>query len=111
VNLSDQLESHARLGALRLSISSTVLIYGIIPFGIIAIVALLVLSRGGRTKVDRRYRPGRAYEFQPIWFVSSPERLSIAADTHRPATEMQALESSSGALVVAGPTGGASDSW
>ena len=94
-----------------MSIINTVLVFIVIPAAVITVVAGLVLSRGSRTKVDRRYRPGRPYEFQPIWFVSSPERLSSVADAHRPALEARALEDTSGALIAAGPTGGASDSW
>jgi hypothetical protein len=104
-----------RLGALRLSISNTVLVFVVIPVGIILLVASLVLAGGDRTKRTRRYRPGRPYDFQPIWFLASPERVTGAvggADGHHArAIEAGVLEDSTGHRVLPGPVGGASDSW
>ena len=104
-----------RLGALRLSISNTVLVFLIIPLGIILLVASLVLAGGDRTKRARRYRPGRPYDFQPIWFLASPERVTGAAGGadghHARAIEAGVLEDSTGHRVLPGPVGGASDSW
>ena len=98
-----------------MSISSTVLIYAGIPVGVIALVASLVMSGSDRSRRARRYRPGRPYDFQPIWFLASPERVSRPAlDGHRtdaPALEARVLEDSAGARVLPGPVGGASDSW
>ena len=97
-----------------MSISSTVLVYVVIPVGVIVLVASLVMSGSDRSRRARRYRPGRPYDFQPIWFLASPERVSVAADGHRataPAIEGPILEDSSGARVLPGPVGGASDSW
>jgi hypothetical protein len=107
---------YRRLGALRLSIFSTILVFVIIPVGVIVLVASLVLAGSDRTRRSRRYRPGRPYDFQPIWFLASPERVGAAAggsaghDAH-PAIEGPVLEDSTGARVLPGPTGGASDSW
>jgi hypothetical protein len=106
-----------RLGALRLSISSTVLVFLVIPLGLIVVVAALVLAGSDRTRRTPRYRPGRPYEFQPIWFLASPERVSgasagaIAGHQGRPAIEGRVLEDSTGRHVPPGSTGGASDSW
>ncbi|MET0417049.1 MAG: hypothetical protein ABW022_13610 [Actinoplanes sp.] len=86
----------------------------IIPAGVILLVAALVLSGSDRTKRTRRYRPGRPYDFQPIWFLASPELVGGAPAAHhaRPAIEGgPVLEDSAGARVLPGPTGGASDSW
>jgi hypothetical protein len=96
-----------------LSILSTVLIFAVIPAGIIALVSSLVLSGSDRSRRVPRYRPGRPYDFQPIWFLSRPERVTgaVAAGHAQPALEAQILEDSSGARVLPGPTGGASDSW
>ena len=101
---------------MRLSISSTVLVYVIIPVGIIALVAVLAMGGSDRTRRVRRYRPGRPYDFQPIWFLASPEQVRTAAaltagHDAQPAIEGQVLEDSTGARVRPGPTGGASDSW
>ena len=104
---------YRRLGALRLSILSTVLVFVVIPVGVILLVALLVLAGSDRTRRARRYRPGRPYDFQPIWFLASPELVSGSAVGHqaRPAIEGPGLSDSAGAQVRPGPTGGASDSW
>jgi len=102
-----------RLGALRLSISSTVLIFLVIPAGVIALVAGLVLAGGRHASPDRRYRPGRPYDFQPIWFLASPEHVTGHGDAGhaQKALTGSALEDSTGSLVRPGSTGGASDSW
>ncbi|MGX6602183.1 aa3-type cytochrome oxidase subunit CtaJ [Micromonosporaceae bacterium Da 78-11] len=91
----------------------------IIPVGVIALVASLVLSGSDRSKRTPRYRPGRQYDFQPIWFLASPEQvspvgagLSLGGSAgHAPALEATVYEDASGARVLPGPTGGASDSW
>ena len=99
-----------RLGALRLSIFSTILVYAIIPVGVIVVVAALSLSGSSRARPARRYRPGRPYDFKPIWFLASPAQVSPAFRA-APAIEAGVIEDSSGAQVRPGPTGGASDRW
>jgi hypothetical protein len=104
-----------RLGALRLSISNTVLIYVVIPLGVLLVVAALVFASSDRTRRTRRYRPGRPYDFQPIWFLAAPEQVTgspaLAGHGARPALEARVLEDTAGRRVLPGPTGGASDSW
>ena len=104
---------YRRLGALRLSISSTVLLFLVIPAVVIGLVAGLVMAGADRSRRTRRYRPGRPYDFQPIWFLARPERVATAdADGHaRPALTQGVLTDSTGARVQPGTTGGASDSW
>jgi len=98
-----------------LSLASTILVYVVIPVGVILVVASVVLSGSDRTRRARRYRPGRPYDFQPIWFLAAPERVStqpaIAGHGSTPAHDAPVLEDGSGARVLAGPVGGASDSW
>ena len=95
-----------------MSIFSTILVYVIIPAVVIIVIASLVLAGSDRTRQTRRYRPGRPYDFQPMWFLASPEQVMTAGDGHeRPAIEGPVLEDSSGARVRPGPVGGASDSW
>ncbi|MCY1144729.1 hypothetical protein OWR29_42590 [Actinoplanes sp. Pm04-4] len=100
-----------------MSILSTVLVYLIIPAGVIALIATLSLAGSRSEKPDRRYRPGRPYTFQPIWFLAAPEQVTghqPALDGHghgQAALTGPVLEDSTGAPVKAGPTGGASDSW
>jgi hypothetical protein len=102
---------------------NTFLVYAGIPGGIVLIVAALALGGGDRTRRTRRYRPGRPYDFRPIWFLSSPEQVgpafggpafggpAIGQQAARPAIEAGVIEDSSGARVLPGPTGGASDRW
>jgi hypothetical protein len=107
---------HWRLGALRLSVSNTVLVFLVIPLGVILVVASLVFAASDKTRRTRRYRPGRPYDFQPIWFLASPEQVAhtapaLTGDQSRQALESSVLEDSAGQRVKAGSTGGASDSW
>jgi hypothetical protein len=97
-----------------LSIASTVGVYVVIPLGVIVLVASVVLAGSDRSRRARRYRPGRPYDFQPIWFLAAPERVSgqpALGHAAAPALEAPIFEDSSGARVRPGPTGGASDSW
>ena len=59
-----------------MSIASTVLVYVGIPLGVIVLVASIVMAGSDRSRRARRYRPGRPYDFQPIWFLASPERVA-----------------------------------
>ena len=103
-----------------MSVTETVLYFVVIPGATVAVIAGLALAGGGRS--GRRYRPGRSYDFTPVWFLSSPELLSGDQSDHhddhddhaaltagsRPA-ELTAGETT--ARVPAGTTGGASDRW
>ena len=104
-----------------MSVTETVLYFVVIPGVIVLVIAGLALAGGGRG--GRRYRPGRSYDFTPVWFLSSPELLSGDQSDHhddhddaaaaltagsRPA-ELAAGETT--ARVPAGATGGASDRW
>jgi hypothetical protein len=58
-----------------LSIISTVLLFVILPTAIVGVVAALALA-GGSERRNRRYRPGRPYDFAPIWFLARPEQVA-----------------------------------
>jgi hypothetical protein len=97
---------------------STLLVFVVIPLGIILVIAALAVAGSNRTRRKRRYRPGRPYDFQPIWYLASPEQVGIGnggralgQQTEQPQLEAQVIEDSSGARVLPGPTGGASDRW
>jgi hypothetical protein len=107
---------------LKLSALNTFLVFAAIPLGIVLVIAVLAIGGNDRTRRDRRYRPGRPYDFQPIWFLASPEQVGPAGSqpsgarelTHRssrPALAAGVIEDSAGARVLPGPTGGASDRW
>ena len=102
---------------------STFLVFVVIPVGALAVIGGLAYAGSKRDRRDRRYRPGRRYDFQPIWFLAAPEKVNGAnpalggRDSHALEQRDQAaigsgvIEDSSGARVLPGPTGGASDRW
>lgn len=60
-----------------MSIIETALIFAGIPAAVVLLVAGAVYAGGSRR--SKRYRPGRPFEFTPVWFLSAPEQLSEAA--------------------------------
>jgi hypothetical protein len=97
-----------------LSATDTALIYVGIPAAIVLMVAVLAMAGGGRS--PRRYRPGRPFEFTPVWFLSSPQELAEPSTTTALPTSTQppaltAAAEAKGAPAPAGTTGGASDRW
>jgi hypothetical protein len=98
-----------RLGALALTIIETVLIYAGIPALVIAVIVGLVYAGDMRRGGDKRYRPGRPFEFRPVWFLAAPEHATGAGSSDHKA----AL--SSGDRPVALPAGGSEaptrDEW
>lgn len=115
-----------------MSVTETVLVFVGVPLAIVLVISGLAALGGGRAA--KRYRPGRPFEFAPVWFLSAPEQLTggqaagsedsheeLPAGTSSRAAALpagSAAESSAergGELVAAptriGPTGGASDRW
>lgn len=97
---------------------NTFLVFAVIPLGIVLVIAALAVAGSNRTRRNRRYRPGRPYDFQPIWYLASPEQVALGngeralgQHTQQPQLEAPVIEDSSGARVLPGPTGGASDRW
>lgn len=104
-----------------MSVTETVLIFVVIPAAIVLVIAGLAYAGGGR-RTSKRYRPGRPFEFTPVWFVAAPEQLSVAtgsaeltAGPHREAitgaSEAPAVQRPERERVLQGMTGGASDRW
>lgn len=75
-----------------------------IPLAVIAIVYALVYASGGRSA--KRYRPGRPYNFAPVWFLARPEADGPAALSRAQSNEIEAADRDH-----PGVTGGASDRW
>ena len=102
-----------------MSIIETLVVFVGIPLAVVAVVYGLVYAGSGRSN-DRRYRPGRPFEFTPVWFLSAPDSHSdhgAAAPSAHAAVESGAhrmaltkSEASSGEP-VGDVTGGASDRW
>lgn len=98
-----------------MTVLQTVLTFVGIPAAVFAVIAALVYGSGGRSK--KRYRPGDAYEYAPVWFLARPENVSIAqaADyvASDSATLPKELEGAQSNVGSDRPTakGGASGNW
>lgn len=82
----------------------TVLVYIGIPLGITLLLALFVFGRSAMQQPNR-YRPGRPWTYQPVWFVPHPEALP----NHESAR--LAVEGSIDRSAQATAVGGASGEW
>jgi hypothetical protein len=94
-----------------MSIVETTLIYVVIPAGIIGLLAIAVYGRS-LTNQQTRYRPGRPWPYQPVWYVPHQAAAGAAPTTGRHAlpgqTTRAALEAgstNSPATAVGGATG------
>lgn len=77
--LSDGEEPERGIGLVN-----ALLIFGIIPLAICALIGVLVVAgRGGR---GPRYRPGRPWEFAPIWFAGPADADAAVAKAKPGAT-------------------------
>ncbi|MDQ7909600.1 hypothetical protein RB614_34280 [Phytohabitans sp. ZYX-F-186] len=102
------------------------LVFAGIPLAIVLVISGLAALGGGRAA--KRYRPGRPFDFAPVWFLAAPEQLvgaetagaeaahaELPAGTPSPAALPAGPSVAKGELVAAptrvGPTGGASDRW
>ncbi|SCG51154.1 aa3-type cytochrome oxidase subunit CtaJ [Micromonospora coxensis] len=100
-----------------MSVTETALIFAGIPAAVVLVIAGLVFAgnrgSGGGAK---RYRPGRPFDFTPVWFLGRPEQLAdsagtaLAAGAQAPALSSRKQEQA-GVEAPAGGTGGASDRW
>lgn len=115
-----------------MSITNTVLLYVVTPALIILVISGLSLAGSSRRRA-KRYRPGRPYDFTPMWFLSSPAQVGSPDPVMQPAgssavagrghqAELEAGVPDGGAAgagaaatgsrpVPRGATGGASDRW
>lgn len=80
-----------------------VLFLVVVPAAIVAVVWGLASIGGPQAK--RRYRPGRPYEFIPVWYLANHRRAAPAEGAERPALPPAPSEP------IQGTTGGASDRW
>jgi hypothetical protein len=99
-----------------LSIIETLVVFAGIPLAVVAVITGLTFAGGARSN-DRRYRPGRPFEFTPVWFLSAPETHAQAAGAAQPevtgANRMALTKADTAAAsgTVGDVTGGASDRW
>ncbi len=96
-----------------MSIIETTLIFAGIPAAVIVLIAGAVYAGGSRR--SRRYRPGRPFDFTPVWFLSAPEQLTSTQPALKGATGMAlpsgVTEWSGERTTEPQSTGGASDRW
>jgi hypothetical protein len=103
---------------LGLSVTDTLLVYVGIPAAAVLVIGGLAYaaSRGNGGRGAKRYRPGRPFDFTPVWFLARPEHLAdsagtaLAAGAQAPALTSRKQEQA-GREAPAGGTGGASDRW
>lgn len=59
-----------------MTVWETVLVFGVLPLGGLAVLALLTFAPGAsRTP---RYRVGRPWEHDPVWYVARPDAAAAA---------------------------------
>ncbi|HZE38550.1 MAG TPA: hypothetical protein VE172_07015 [Stackebrandtia sp.] len=96
-----------------MTVIQTALVFVGIPVAVFLVVAGMVY--GGSARAARRYRPGRDYDFAPVWFLARPEEVSVAGAADYVASggegdEPKALESGP-SMTRTGVKGGASGNW
>lgn len=103
-----------------MSVAETVLVFAGIPLGTVALLAVLVY--GPSVSRAPRYRPGRAWDHDPVWYVphaitpegGHSERAALSPGQERPALAAGTGEAAP-ASVLDAPTrtarGGAHGSW
>lgn len=94
-----------------MTVTETVLVFVVIPAAIVLVISGLAYL-GGSGRAAKRYRPGRPFEFAPVWFLSAPEQLA-GVQAHRELTAGEPTKELTAAVatIKKGPTGGASDRW
>ena len=79
----------------------------------LALALILAAAVYGRTAVQpNRYRPGRPWTYEPVWYVGSPTHVPTRPEL--PAGSTRGRELSASTLAAAEqdvPTGGASGEW
>ena len=99
-----------------MSVTETLLIFVGIPAAVVLLITGMVFAANRGGGGAKRYRPGRRFDFTPVWFLGRPEQLAdsagtaLAAGAQAPALTSQKQEKA-GIEAPAGGTGGASDRW
>jgi len=96
-----------------LSVAETLLVFAGSPIAIAAVVYGLVYGASGR-RSTKRYRPGRPFQFTPVWFVAAPAPDGGSVPAILNGSPKQALTAGKRgdlAETQPGETGGASDRW
>jgi hypothetical protein len=104
------------------SVAETLLIYLVIPLGIVLLLAALVFIPGGRRRP--RWKSGQAWDHEPVWYEPHPDVTGGhgAGDEHGAGHAAIGTGDSHAALTSggdgvaapapsAGPLGGARGTW
>ncbi|CAN5366397.1 hypothetical protein BH24ACT9_BH24ACT9_13310 [soil metagenome] len=96
-----------------MSVVETILVFVVAPGAVVGVMALLIWGPGAARP---RYRPGREWPYEPVWYAPHP--LAVRDDSHRePQTARRALSPGSAPTTAGtsghGPTaaGGARGTW
>jgi hypothetical protein len=74
-------------------------------------VVIIALVYAGNRQESKRYRPGRPFEFRPVWFLAAPDRQVRTVSTSRELVSARRAPAESRRSARAKETGGASDRW
>lgn len=85
-----------------MSIVETLLVYAGSPALMFAVLAALVYGRGS-ARTSPRYRPGKGWAHEPVWYLPRPETTGAHA--------VAALTAGSAPVPVRTARGGASGTW
>jgi hypothetical protein len=93
-----------------MSIVQTVLVFVAIPAAVVALFAALVYGRA-ELRQPNRYRPGKPWNFAPVWYLPHPNSTPRTAPDHHAlsAPSRAAIESAKAPTPSA--VGGASGEW
>jgi hypothetical protein len=85
-----------------------------IPAAIFLLIAALVYGSSARR--SKRYRPGRPFDFAPVWFLANPDGAAAGGSGHGSAGQLtgaahQALPAGEASAAPSTPKGGARGSW
>jgi hypothetical protein len=88
-----------------MNVVETILVFAGIPLGLAALLAIAVY---GKALVNQnRYRPGRPWTHDPVWYLPHP----VGARGYGPTTAVAALPAAAVAAAEPERMGGASGEW
>jgi hypothetical protein len=94
-----------------MSIAQTVLVFAGIPAGVVAVLAALIWGRG-ELRQPNRYRPGKPWNFPPVWYVPHPQAQPMTGERRAlGAAKRAAIESGESPAPTPSAVGGASGEW
>jgi hypothetical protein len=98
----------------------TVLVFGVVPLAGLALLAVLTFAPGATTR-SPRYRVGKPWDFEPVWYVARPDiaapagsaegRAALAAASRPELTGGASVAASVLDVATGTARGGASGEW